>query len=157
MYIGDESGCHEVPEPVWPRRITLLTSEPILIPMPSSEMTSKDPVSPSLAGIFIPGICPDVFEGEAAGEGAGICIPGICPDGLGDAPGAGARECVGGEAAGEGEGAGIFIPGIWLSCAAPHVKTESKSASAKDAFTRILIFPKQMEKERQERDVWVAR
>src|ERR1700752_2453387 len=104
MYIGDESGCHEVPEPICPRFITLpVFSDPILTPIaPFSAITSKAPESSGLTGISIVGFWLD-GEGEAEGlaEGAGWCVC-VCGDAVGD---------------GVGLAAGIFVPGICLSCA----------------------------------------
>src|SRR6185369_9456276 len=99
IYIGDVSGCQEVPEPIWPRFITFPTlADPILIPIPASDMTRS---------------------GSKLAASSAICIPGIWLAGLGDgvAPGEGVTcVCVGipgdGAEVGDGDAAGIFIPGI---------------------------------------------
>jgi hypothetical protein len=93
MYIGDVSGCHEVPEPICPRFITFpLPAEPILIPIASPDITNS---------------------GSMAGSSP-ICISGILPEGFGDglADGAGGWVCGAGDAEGVGDAAGIFMPGI---------------------------------------------
>jgi hypothetical protein len=99
MYMGDVSGCHEVPDPICPRFITFpALADPILIPIPASDMTSSGFILEASSLICIPGIW---LEGLGDGVAAGVGVPCVCVDFPGD-----------GEAVGDGDAAGIFIPGI---------------------------------------------
>lgn len=115
MYIGDVSGCHDVPDPIWPRLMTFpALAGPIRTPIPWSDITSG-PVfvcgpTISVLGIWLLG----PGDGLAAGIGIFICWCGVeTGEGEGDGEAIGIVECLCGVAAGvgDGEAAGIFIPG----------------------------------------------
>src|ERR1041384_5088745 len=85
MYIGDESGCQEVPDPICPRFMMLPDSNgPIRTPIPASDITSSGPMFMFIPPMFIPGIC---LLGLADGlaEGIGMFIPGMFVSCCGDA------------------------------------------------------------------------
>ena len=43
MYIGPDAGCQEVPEPIWPIDMMLVSFEPTLMPMSSPFITINEP------------------------------------------------------------------------------------------------------------------
>jgi hypothetical protein len=137
MYIGDVSGCHEVPDPICPRFITFPDlADPILIPIPASDITRSGSMLEMSPLICIPGIWPEglgdgvapgagvacvcvVFPGDGVAAGAGIACVCVAFPGDGEAVGDGvaagvgvACVCVVFPGDGEGDAAGIFIPGI---------------------------------------------
>jgi hypothetical protein len=73
-------------------------ADPILIPIPASDMTRSGSMLPESSAICIPRIwLAGLGDGVTAGEGV-ACVCVACP---GD-----------GAAVGDGDAAGIFIPGI---------------------------------------------
>jgi hypothetical protein len=106
MCMGPDDGCQDVPEPIAPIDMTLVSLEPTRMPMSLPFITSSGPMFMFIPPMSVPGIRPigladglaegiGIFifiSGEADGPGeAGICIPGIficaCGDDDGDACG----------------------------------------------------------------------
>src|ERR1700754_1642974 len=70
MYIGDEAGCQDVPEPIAPIEVMFDSLEPTRMPMSSPSINRSGPISircvPSVSSIA------GIGDGEAAGEAAGF-------------------------------------------------------------------------------------
>src|SRR5882672_8873076 len=99
MYSGDETGSHDVPEPIWAIGSVFVELAPSRIDTRSSVITSNGPISIDDSSSLPPTV----------GSDEGICIPGISSIfGVGVAVcmlGASAIRCLG-VAVGEGEGDG---------------------------------------------------
>jgi hypothetical protein len=104
MYIGDEDGSKDVPDPIAPIDIVFFSLEPTRILISSPFITSSGPRFMFIPLMFMPGIWPIGLAiglaegigmficGVGEGDGAAICIPGILSiDGVveGDAFGVG--------------------------------------------------------------------
>src|SRR6266540_2910040 len=99
MCIVPDEGCHEVPDPIDPIDMMLVSLDPTRMPRPLPFITISGPMFMSI-------LC----CGEACGfgEAVGICIPGMficicCGEGCGDA------DCLG-----DAGRAGIVILGMLL-------------------------------------------
>lgn len=111
MYIGPDDGCHDVPDPIAPIEITLVSLEPTRIPKSSPLITINGPMSMLIPLVSMPGIWP-MGLADGLAEGIGVCI-WCCGEacGLGEALGVGVRGVfVFGEAVGDAAGFGV---GIW--------------------------------------------
>src|SRR6266436_3859740 len=119
MYIGVDPGCNDVPDPIAPIDIRLLSLDPTLIPMSSQFITISGPIFifiPLMSPIFPSAgmLCISCFCDAGEGLACGICMPGmlfmsICCCGVGDA-------------CGESEGVGLIcIPGILPMSICPGV------------------------------------
>ena len=87
MYIGDEAGSSDVPEPIALIEITFVWLAPTRIPISSPFIINSAP-------IFIVGVPPiviagiwDMGLGDGLAEGIGMFIPGRFICGRGEAPG----------------------------------------------------------------------
>src|SRR5438552_2291780 len=56
MYMGDMVGCHEVPEPICPRCMTFDSLAPRRTAIPVSDITTSEPLSILIPGMFMPGM-----------------------------------------------------------------------------------------------------
>src|SRR5436190_9374080 len=100
MYIGDDCGNEDVPEPIALIEMRLVLLAPTRIHISFSFMTRSGPMFIVISPMLMPDIC-SIGLADGLGDGMGICIPGmfICPCGEGD---------------GFGEAAGILIPGGFM-------------------------------------------
>src|SRR5437016_4182351 len=104
MCIGADEGCQDVPDPIAPMDIELVSLEPTRMLISLPDITNNGPmfIGPIPCLFSMPGIFP-IAPGEGLAPGIGIFIPGIFI--CGDAAGC---------ALGEGEACGICIPGIFI-------------------------------------------
>src|SRR6266550_462763 len=78
MCIGPDDGCQEVPDPMAPIDMTLVSLEPTRIPISLFIITISGPMFMFIPLMFMPGICP-MGLADGLAPGIGIFIPGILP------------------------------------------------------------------------------
>ena len=117
MCICPDDGCQEVPDPIAPMGIKLVSLEPTRMLMSLPVITISGPIfiEPIPCMFFIPGIFP-IAPGDGFAPGIGMFISIFCGDAPGEAPGIGMFISIfcGGEACGFGRAAGICIPGMFI-------------------------------------------
>ena len=86
MCIGPDDGCHDVPDPIAPMDMRVLSLDPTRIAISFPFITINGPRFIFIPPMFMPGIWP-IGLPEGLAPGIGIFIPGILICVCGDAPG----------------------------------------------------------------------